>query len=141
MRHFLFSVPLLFLLCSTCLADAPSKPCKVFSLQIIMLRRADIESDCLYGLQNISVLQSTGDGYLLSVQRSAGMGNPSLVFLYPSSDISFNYQNQHLGNAYKAYYAGDYSYQTITGFSQTIPAFRLAVIPEKMRPENRVFDG
>ena len=121
--------------------DAPRIPCRDPYLARARLNKQDLEANCLYDLQNVSVFQKTSDGYLMQVSleySSENYDTPPPMFLYAFPSFQFNNQNYEL-SGFTAYYVGDYSYNTITGFDKVIHAFKIGTIPEKLKPENMKF--
>ncbi len=85
-----------------------------------------IEKNCLYQLMFLEAVQKLEGGYLIGASpafddSTSFSGNYDFAFLY--TDKSFS-QGEIL-NGYEAYYVGGYSYQTMTGFEKTVPAFKL----------------
>lgn len=112
----------------------PSVPCREPSLNLSVITNKPFQSNCLYGLANLQALQKTGDGYMLSIRPGSDIvyRSPPLLFLY--SDPRFDIENFGFflfRTKIKVFYAGDYTYTTISGFQSSIPAFRVANLPDE----------
>ena len=84
------------------------------------------EEDALYHLGGMEIMQKVQDGFLIKLRPEyydEYFTRNDIMFLYDDSNRGFSYRTP-VDSLY-AYYVGTYEYQTMTGFSKQIYAFRI----------------